>query len=113
MKKYIGTKQVEAEPMTLGDYVKKTGRNPYVNAPEGHDNSEKGYIVKYNDGYISWSPAEAFEQAYKVSETAIDRMHIECGEIKERLNKLNAFLSSVNGQNLAHWLVDFCLLRHP
>ena len=31
MKKYIGTKQVEAEPMTLGDYVKKTGRNPYVN----------------------------------------------------------------------------------
>lgn len=24
MKKYIGTKQVEAEPMTLGDFVQKT-----------------------------------------------------------------------------------------
>ena len=53
MKKYIGTKQVEAEPMTLGDYVKKTGRNPYVNDPEVHDNSENGYIVKYKDGYVS------------------------------------------------------------
>lgn len=101
MKKYIGTKQVEAEPMTLGDYVKKTGRNPYVNDPEVHDNSEKGYIVKYKDGYISWSPADVFEQAYKVSETAIDRMHIECGDVKERLNKLNAFLSSANGQKLS------------
>lgn len=101
MKKYIGTKQVEAESMTLGDYVKKTGRNPYVNTPEVHDNSEKGYIVKYKDGYISWSPAEAFEQAYKVSETAIDRMHIECGEVKERLDKLNTFLSSANGQKLS------------
>lgn len=101
MKKYIGTKQVEAEPMTLGDYVKKTGRNPYVNDPKVHDNSEKGYIVKYKDGYISWSPADVFEQAYKVSETTIDRMHIECGEVKERLDKLNAFLSSDNGQKLS------------
>lgn len=29
MKKYIGTKQIEAEPMTLGDFVQETGRNPY------------------------------------------------------------------------------------
>ena len=28
MKKYIGTKQIEAEPMTLGDFVQETGRNP-------------------------------------------------------------------------------------
>jgi hypothetical protein len=24
-----------------------------------------GYAVKYEDGYISWSPAEAFESAYR------------------------------------------------
>mgnify|MGYP003233979556 CR=1 FL=1 len=29
MKKYIETKQIEAEPMTLGDFVQETGRNPY------------------------------------------------------------------------------------
>lgn len=28
MKKYIGTRQIEAEPMTLGGFVQKTGRNP-------------------------------------------------------------------------------------
>lgn len=28
-------------------------------------------------------------------------MHIECGDVKERLNKLNAFLSSANGQKLS------------
>ena len=30
MKKYIGTKQIEAEPMTLGDFVQETGRTPMV-----------------------------------------------------------------------------------
>lgn len=30
MKKYIETKQIEAEPMTLGDFVQETGRNPMV-----------------------------------------------------------------------------------
>ena len=36
MKKYIGTKQIEAEPMTLGDFVQKTGRNPYGKSIENH-----------------------------------------------------------------------------
>ena len=55
MKKYIGTKTVSAEPMLLGEFIKQTGRNPYVNDIEVHDNSEKGYIVEYKDGYKSWS----------------------------------------------------------
>ena len=29
MKKYIGTKEVEAIPMTLGEFINKSGRNPY------------------------------------------------------------------------------------
>lgn len=29
MKKYIGTKTVNAKPMLLGEFVKQTGRNPY------------------------------------------------------------------------------------
>lgn len=26
---------------------------------------QEGYIVKYPDGYISWSPKEVFEEAYR------------------------------------------------
>ena len=63
MKKYIGIKQVEAEPMTLGDFVARTGRNPYKN-PDEHDPEEDGYFVRYKDGCESWSPAEPFEEAY-------------------------------------------------
>lgn len=37
MKKYIGTRQIEAEPMTLGSFVQKTGRNPYGKDIENHE----------------------------------------------------------------------------
>lgn len=30
-----------------------------------------GYLVRYEDGYTSWSPAEAFEGGYKVVESAM------------------------------------------
>lgn len=44
MKKYIGTKIIHAEPAT---------------GPDGD-----GYNVTYKDGYKSWSPKQAFEEAY-------------------------------------------------
>lgn len=40
-----------------GDYVRK------------HDPQVGGYFVVYQDGYMSWSPAEAFESGYKKIET--------------------------------------------
>lgn len=49
--RYIGTKEVTAWP------AEKDG------AP--------GYGVKYADGYISWSPKEAFEGAYRTSEPGL------------------------------------------
>lgn len=49
-RKYIGTKEVTAWPQ--------------VSAVTG----EPGYAVKYADGYVSWSPAAAFEEAYRVTE---------------------------------------------
>ena len=94
MKKFIGTKQVSAEPMTLGEFIEKTGRNPYANEPEIHGNNEKGYIVEYEDGYKSWSPKDVFEKAYKVAETYVDRMRIEFEELRERMKKLKGFVLS-------------------
>ena len=94
MKKFIGTKQVSAEPMTLGEFIEKTGRNPYANVSDVHGNNEKGYIVEYEDGYMSWSPKAVFEKAYKVAETHVDRMRIEFEELRERMKKLKGFLLS-------------------
>ena len=94
MKKYIGTKQVSAEPMNLGEFIEQTGRNPYVNDPDMHGNNEEGYIVEYEDGYKSWSPKAVFEKAYKCAETFLDRLKIEHKEVGERFEKCAVFVDS-------------------
>ena len=60
MKNYIGTKRIEAEPMTRGDYNKYRGWT----IPADENPEDEGYIVKYSNDYISWSPKQAFEEAY-------------------------------------------------
>ena len=52
METYIGTKIIQAEP-----HEKDYG------PPETH--GQPGYRVVYPDGYTSWSPKEAFEEAYR------------------------------------------------
>lgn len=94
MKKYIGAKQIEAEPMTLGDFVQKTGRNPYGKDIENHEESEPGYHVKYEDGYESWFPADVFEKAYKCADTFLDRLHIELKELYSKMDNLVPFIDS-------------------
>lgn len=61
MKTYIGTKIIEAKPMTRGDYNIFRGWQ----IPENENQEDEGYLVKYPDGYISWSPKEVFEEAYR------------------------------------------------
>ena len=58
MKKYLRCHMVEAQPMTRGAFSKKQGRP----LPYDADSKEKGYLVKYPDGYVSWCPKEAFEK---------------------------------------------------
>ena len=93
MKKYIGTKQIEAEPMTMGEAYEKN----LLQAGKVPNESEKdnaGYHVKNEDGYESWSPAEPFDKAYKVADTPLDRMIIEYDELKQKIDKLDVFLDS-------------------
>ena len=58
---YIGTKIIAAEPMTESAFDEKyrptlgNKGNPF----------RQGYKVRYEDGYISWSPKETFERAYR------------------------------------------------
>ena len=60
MNTYMGCKLIQAEVMNLGDYNKYRGWN----IPENEDPNRAGYLVKYPDGYESWSPKEIFEDAY-------------------------------------------------
>lgn len=93
MKKYIGTKQIEAEPMTMGEAYEKNllqaGR-----VPNESEKTKAGYHVKYEGGYESWSPAEPFDKAYKVADTPLDRMVIEYDELTQKIDKLDVFLDS-------------------
>jgi hypothetical protein len=63
VERYVGTKVIQAEPMTRGQY------NLYMNwkIPENEKPCDEGYLVLYSDGYISWSPKSTFEEAYKKS----------------------------------------------
>lgn len=61
MKKYVGTKVIEASPMTRGDYNNYRGWQ----IPADENPEDAGYLVKYSDSYVSWSPAYAFEEAYR------------------------------------------------
>lgn len=92
LKKYIGTKEVMAAPMDEATAVAKGF------ARKNEDNHEwrSGYHVQYTnpDGstYDSWSPKDVFEKSYQVAEDFKDRLIIEFKELKERFNKLDAFL---------------------
>lgn len=60
MKKYIGCKLIEAEPMNRGDYNKYRGWT----IPADENPADEGYLIKYSDGYESWSPKYVFDSAY-------------------------------------------------
>jgi hypothetical protein len=73
MKRYIGTKIITAQPMNRADYNTYRGWA----LPSDENGEDEGYLVEYLDGgkpndsrhtgYISWSPKEQFESAYRES----------------------------------------------
>lgn len=79
MKKYIGVKLIQAEPQI------KDGK--------------EGYKVVYPDGYVSWSPKEVFEEAYRT----IDNMTF--GLAIEALKKgYKVARKGWNGKGMYLWL---------
>lgn len=61
MDKFIGTKLLEAQPMTRGAYNESRGWT----IPADENPSDPGHMVKYSDGYISWTPKKQFDEAYR------------------------------------------------
>ena len=60
MKRYIGVKMVEAEPINFDEFEEKE----YALVCEDKGNAS-GYKVVYEDGYVSWSPKDVFDKAYR------------------------------------------------
>lgn len=61
MTSYIGCKIIQAKTMDLDIFNKKFNR--VIPMPE--HGSIEGYYVQYPDGYVSWCPADVFENAYR------------------------------------------------
>ena len=82
MKQYIGTKIIEAEPayrcMDGQGHITITDDLPvaFPNFPSVED----GYRVRYADGYVSWSPKEAFEEAYRPTDAMNFGLAIEAAK---------------------------------
>ncbi len=111
MIKFIGTKQIEAEPMTRGEYNQYRGWT----IPANENPEDEGYLVKYNDGYISWSPKKPFEEAYsEIGENPLydtaalmksndfkERFQAEYIQLKIRYNGLRAMLEKYKAGTLS------------
>lgn len=71
MQRYIGTKLINAKPMNRLEYNDFRGWQ----LPADEDGADEGYLVEYvdggkantgsYDGYVSWSPKDVFEKAYR------------------------------------------------
>lgn len=93
MVSYACHKTVKASPMSKIEYAK------LMKNPEPYED-EPGYIVMYEDGYISWSPKEVFEKGYRLSETFTDRLKIEMEDLEGKCQKLEDFLTSSKSESL-------------
>lgn len=105
LKTYQGTKTVKACPMSRLDAEKELDR---IIKPACEN--EHGYLVEYKDGYRSWCPKSAFEEAYRTASTFIDRMHIECDELSKRRDSLHDFFNTQKFKELDNF--DQYLLLH-
>ncbi len=104
MHQYIGTKIVNMEPMTRAEYNKFRGWK----LPSDENGDDDGYLVEYLDGgkpnvsshagYVSWSPKEQAENAYRKTDG------MSFGLAIEALKKgLKVARSGWNGKGM--WLI--------
>ena len=117
MKKYIGTKIIHATPMNKGKYNEYRGWEH----PPNEDPAEDGFLVEYQDGgkandprhkgYISWSPYDAFDKAYRPMRSLTFGLAVEAVK-----NGLKVARDGWNGKGMFIFLVpgsQFTVNRAP
>ena len=91
MNQFIGTKLVNATPMTRAEYNTFRGWE----LPVDENGADEGYLVEYLDGgkpntqqyagYVSWSPQEQFDKAYRPTEGMTFGLAIEAMQQGKRV----------------------------
>ncbi len=104
MKRYIGTKLINAKPMTRQAYNDFRGWT----LPADENGADEGYLVEYVDGgkgntdhyagYVSWSPADVFDRAYRPCEGMTFGQAIESLKVGQKVAR-----KGWNGKGM--WLV--------
>jgi hypothetical protein len=99
MEKYLGVKMVEGENMSEFDFIRLKGMTPSNECVD-----QPGFKVVYEDGYVSWSPKEVFEKAYrKVKKLDVRKKELlphqvrvqeEAYELNNKIEKLTEFIIS-------------------
>lgn len=105
-KQYIGTKMINAIPMDRRAYNDLRGWQ----LPEDENGEDAGYLVEYLDGgkanhpdfagYISWSPANVFERAYRPAFGMTFGMAIEALKLGQKVAR-----AGWNGKGMFVFLV--------
>lgn len=106
MSLFVGTKIVDATPMTRGEYNRYRGWE----IPENENPDDTGFLVEYLDGgesnhpghtgYISWCPKNVFHKANVAMGGSTDlpgyvvRMYAELAELNQRLRSAKTYLAS-------------------
>jgi len=96
LEKYIGVKIVKATPMTHNDASKKGWTRDGIATLD-----EDGYKVVYPDGYISWSPKSAFEEAYRPCNGMTFGLAIETAKKGHKIAR-----KGWNGKGMYLWLCN-------
>lgn len=91
---YTGTKTVNAARMGAGEARRRGAAITEETVLKNIGND--GYLVEYPDGYRSWSPKKQFDEAYRLSETKIDRMKIELADLNVRIREVTDELYNPN-----------------
>lgn len=91
---YIGTKRVTATPMNRLAYNEHRGWK----LPEDENGADDGFLVQYDNGYITWSPRDVFEESYRPNTAMTFGLAIEALKQGKRVTR-----PSWNGKDM--WLV--------
>lgn len=87
MKQYIGTKIIQAEPgwCCIMSDGKAVFHSIFKNTDLPSSNHQFGYQVVYPDGYVSWSPKDVFEQAYRETDGMNFGLALEAAKLGHKI----------------------------
>lgn len=104
---FVGTKLIKVKPMTRADYNLYRGWD----LPDNENGADAGFLYEYLDGgqsndsrhegYISWSPSDAFNESYKTSGD------LSFGHVVELLKRgFKCARQGWNGKGMFIYMVD-------